>query len=82
MRRHRMNHFDEDGYLTHKGKKLYMMYNNNKRNAEHVTLADFEANFEPIDPDLGLTSSLLCLTLKNVATTNGVFVYIVIFFNR
>ena len=65
MRRHRMNHFDEDGYLTHKGKKLYMMYNNNKRNAEHVTLADFEANFEPIDPDLGLTSSLLSLPLSH-----------------
>ena len=55
MRRHRMNHFDEDGFLTHKGKKLYTMFNN-KRDADHVTLADFEANFEPIDPELGLKS--------------------------
>ena len=54
MRRHRMNHFDEEGYLTHKGKKLYATYNRTLgKEPDDVTLADFEENFEPLDDDTG-----------------------------
>ena len=45
MRRHRMNHFDRDGKLTPKGRRLFIE-NNPNEDVESITLAAFEENFQ------------------------------------